>query len=133
MDKMFCEHCGHELYEFDINGNQAWNCPNDCDFEIACKEAKEEAQFEIEADQIACSKAGLVAHVFLAPNNVKTTNCWYCERTLSRLTENQDPPYGHFCPSCGHSLRDNPIYGVGGPRDRALYFTLRNRVKVFGF
>jgi hypothetical protein len=39
MKERFCEHCGHELREFDDYNNQVWNCPNDCDFEVASAKA----------------------------------------------------------------------------------------------
>jgi hypothetical protein len=105
MEKRFCEHCKSELSEYEMNGNYGWHCPNDCDFEIACK--KYEAEFipdEIPPDD----------------QEISQTTCWYCYKHFFRLEKLQDHPYGHFCPYCHHSLRDNPIYGEGRPRDCAL-------------
>lgn len=119
MQKKSCEHCGHELDEFDKYGNEGWNCPNDCAFEKGCEEDRK--TFVPDDDDISDNQNGLsnpqpiMAHV-----EVKKSHCWNCKGVVVRLPQCQDSPYGHICPSCRHSLRDNPIFGEGGPCDRAL-------------
>jgi hypothetical protein len=105
MEKRLCPHCEKELEQFDKYGNEFWNCPNDCEFEI---ESQRYAEKFVPDD---------IPPVY---NDIDRTNCWYCDTNFFRLEELQDIPYGHFCPTCHHSLRDNPIYGVGKPRDCAL-------------
>ena len=115
MQKKFCEHCGHELDEFDKYGNEGWNCPNDCAFEKGCEEDRK--TFVPDDADISDNQNGLsnpqpiMAHV-----EVKTSHCWNCKGIVVRLPQHQDPPYGHFCPGCGHSLRFHPILGQGGPQ-----------------
>jgi hypothetical protein len=124
MKKRLCGHCGHELQEFDIYGNEGWHCPNDCAFEMACKKAEEILPFEIEAaDLVRASNDTSASQEYTTPVTVKTSHCWYCKGTVFRLTQNQDPPYGHFCSICGHSLRFHPLLGQGAPHDQALRFS----------
>lgn len=124
MQKRLCEHCGHELYQFDDYNNEGWHCPNNCDFEIGCKKYEERFPFELEvADMVECSNSTSDNLPNIA--SVKTTHCWYCKGTVIRLPQNQDPPYGHFCPICSHSLRFHPLLGQGKPMDQALRYSSR--------
>jgi hypothetical protein len=109
MQKRLCKHCEHELYEVDDLGNPGWWCPNNCITKIAMEKNAE----EFIPDDVVPNR-----------QEVDRTNCWYCDKRFLRLPELQDSPYGHFCPYCRHSLRDNPIYGVGKPRDSSVSFHL---------
>jgi hypothetical protein len=121
MEKRVCEHCGGELVEFDEYGNQGWHCPKDCEFIMACKKWEEDLPFEIEAAEIAgLAHSASDTTPIVAVAAVKETHCWSCSSTVLRLPQYDDYPYGHFCTSCPHSLRDHPIFGVGGSMDLAL-------------
>ena len=109
-----CIYCGSEMQQFDDNGNEGFFCPNDCAFEKACKEVEANLEKIIldEAERPVPPEAYV---------HVSRANCWYCKgkMVVKRESLMKDEPYGHFCPKCGHSLRDNPLFGVGARYDLA--------------
>ena len=110
-----CEFCGTKMLEFDGYGNEFLHCPNDCSFWDACvRFTKEEAEKSPEQRQ---SEYDDYMAAVGQQADLKITNCWHCQRIFTRTEQNQDVPYGNFCPECNHSLRYHPIYGEGGPED----------------
>ena len=112
-----CQKCGSKRDPFDQNGNPYDTCPKGCELEDRDPMSPEEC------DQVVENLGNVDPDFELT----KTSNCWTtvsygspCPGVVLRTPQTADPPYGHFCPECGHSLRDNPIYGVGGPRDRGV-------------
>ena len=126
---MKCKHC-ETIMDIDPFYNVHY-CPKDCADKIFDEKYKqEEAQKSPEQKAVEGDESGL----FPPPNAIyKQTYCWVsgCPRSwyscrssgkmpskFSRTPEISDEPYGHFCPDCGHSLRNNPTFGEGGSKDK---------------
>ena len=94
--KKYCRYCGSELLEYDLNGNHGWNCANDCDFEVYCKEHANDFKNDLSD----------IAEQVLENAPPISTHCWNCKTVFYRLLSNKDEPYGNYCPNCGESLRN---------------------------
>lgn len=100
-----CPHCGLEMNLMDLNGNEGLFCPNECEF------------FADYHSNPAQDASDAMAMPILDSAILKSTHCWNCRATVLRKDTRQDGHYGHFCPECGESLRNNPLYGVGRKLD----------------
>lgn len=120
-----CEYCGKELtklIEFDYQGNEVWECPNDCAFLRASERIKQQEDAKSH-DELVAEYEILLAR-YIADTTKQSTHCWtfrrdgtHCPGVIYRTEETWDRPYGNFCPVCGHSLRYHPYYGQGCPGD----------------
>ena len=123
MRKRYCYHCGKVFYGRKIFINpmreiDSIYCSDKCDEEATHLDVSEDVGLlEPEPDQYTNPTNMPSSPSNNSPQYVQTVNCWYCKKILSRLPQFADPPYGHKCQSCGHSLRDNPSYGEGASLD----------------
>jgi hypothetical protein len=111
-----CQYCGSELEPLPtLSEAEAvwWVCPNNCEFDALPKPTLEEILIGAET-------------ALRYPEPTPTTHCWTssgngtrCPGVVVRTEETRDGPYGNFCPVCGYSLKYNPIFGEGKPKDMA--------------
>jgi hypothetical protein len=112
-----CHKCGSELDPYDQFGNPYATCSKGCESESKDPMSPEE---RLQDDKDSLNND---LHI----DFTKTSHCWtpgpggfLCPGVVLRTPQTADPPYGHFCPECGSSLRYHPHYGKGKSGDLAL-------------
>jgi hypothetical protein len=112
-----CKKCDSKRDPFDEFGNPYDTCPKKCEFEDSDPMSPE----ELAQDGMDLINSDLTYDL------TKTSHCWttwsygsLCPGVVLRTPQTADPPYGHFCPECGSSLRYHPHYGKGKLGDLAL-------------